>query len=374
MDVKGYYKTLGITDEEQKLPNDQFNEVCKKKYKKLCLKWHPDKWVNGTDEEKKKAEEEFKKVAEAYGVLSDENKRKQYDSGMDGQWQDMGGGGFDPFAEMFRRAAQGGGFGDFFGGFGNRQQRQNGHPGEDVNAYVTISFAESLKECEKEITIKKKVMCPDCNGTGSEDGKDHTCPHCNGTGMETRTEQHGNAFTMFQTPCSHCHGTGKQIDHPCKKCGGTGTVFNESKMKLTIPAGVRNGMTISYPGLGDSGVGPYPPGNLYLTVIVKADIPSYFKVSPSANDIIHEEEVDFVDAILGTKITVKCPDNSDWQIKLHECTQPGEKYKKSGAGYKPNGQWGGTNKGDYVVKINYKVPSSLTKAQRKALEEYKKEK
>ena len=133
MDNKGYYKTLGVAENASQ-------EEIKSAYRKLALKWHPDRWVSASDEEKKKAEDEFKRVAEAYGVLSDEEKRKQYDSGMDGQWQDMGGDGFDPFAEMFRRAAQSGGFGDFFGGFRNHgaNGRPKGHPGEDVHAYVTI--------------------------------------------------------------------------------------------------------------------------------------------------------------------------------------------------------------------------------------------
>ena len=364
MDNKGYYKTLGVAENASQ-------EEIKSAYRKLALKWHPDRWVNGTEEEKKKAEDEFKKVAEAYGVLEDEEKRRQYDSGVD-DTQGFGGEGFDPFAEMFRRAQQGG-FGDFFSGFRNHgaNGRPNGHPGEDVNAYVTITFAESLKTgLEKEVTVKKKVECPDCNGTGSADGHEHECPYCHGTGMEQRVERRGNMQTIFQSPCSHCHGTGKQIDHPCKKCNGTGFIEKEETMKLTLPGCIRDGMTILYNGMGGAGSPGWQNGDLLLHVTVRQDIPGYFQTQDNDINIYHTEKVNFVDALLGTRVTVKCPDGKDWVINLRECTQPGERFTKGSGGYPTSRR--GFSDGDYVVFIEYEVPSKLTNAQRKALEEYKK--
>ena len=364
MDVKGYYKTLGVAENASP-------EEIKSAYRKLAMKWHPDRWANGTEEEKKKAEDEFKKVAEAYGVLSDEEKRRQYDSGAD-DTHGFDGEGFDPFAEMFRRAQQGG-CGDFFSGFGGHgaSGRPNGHPGEDVHAYVTITFAESLKTgLEKEVTAKKKVECPDCKGTGSEDGRKHECPYCHGTGMEQRVERRGNMQTIFQSPCSHCHGTGKQIDHPCKKCNGTGFIEKEETMRLTLPGGIRDGMTILYNGMGGAGSPGWQNGDLLLHVTVKQDVPGYFQTQDNDINIYHTEKVSFVDALLGTKVTVKCPDGKDWFINLRECTQPGERFTKGGGGYPTNRR--GFSDGDYVVFIEYDVPSKLTKAQRKALEEYKK--
>ena len=366
MDNKGYYKTLGVAENASQ-------EEIKSAYRKLAFKWHPDRWVNGTEEEKKKAEDEFKKVAEAYGVLEDEEKRRQYDSGVD-DTQGFGDEGFDPFAEMFRRAQQGG-FEDFFSGFRGHgaNGRPNGRPGEDVNAYVTITFAESLKTgLEKEVTVKKKVECPDCKGTGSEDGHEHECPYCHGTGMEQRVERHGNMQTIFQSPCSHCHGTGKQIDHPCKKCKGTGFVEKEETMKLTLPGGIRDGMTILYNGMGGAGSPGWQNGDLLLHVTVRQDIPGYFQTQDNDINIYHTEKVDLVDALLTIKVTVKCPDGKDWAINLRECTQPGERFTKGGGGYPTNRR--GLSDGDYVVFIEYDVPSKLTTAQRKALEEYKKEK
>ena len=362
MDVKGYYKTLGVAENASQ-------EEIKSAYRKLALRWHPDRWVNGTEEEKKKAEDEFKKVAEAYNVLSDEEKRREYDSGVGSDGFDQGG-GFDPFAEMFRRAQQGG-FGDFFTGFGGGRQRQSGHPGEDLHAYVTITFAESLKaNLTKNVTVKKKVECPDCHGTGSEDGHNHECPYCHGTGMEQRVERHGNMQTIFQSPCSHCHGTGKLIDHPCKKCNGTGFIEKEETIELTLPGNVRDGMSILYRGMGGEGSPGWENGDLILHVSVTQDVSGYFETGDGSDfNIYHTEKVNFVDALLGSKVTVKCPNGKDWTFNLRECTQPGERFTKSGGGYPTNRRMG--SDGDYVVSIEYDVPSKLTKEQRKALEEYK---
>lgn len=364
MDSKGYYKTLGVSE------NASQDDI-KKAFRKLSMQWHPDRWVNGTEEEKRKAEEEFKKINEAHTVLGDEEKRRQYDSGLDDA-QGFGDEGFDPFAEMFRRATQGGGFGDFFSGFRGHgaNGRPNGQPGEDVHAYVTITFAESLKTgLEKEVTVKKKVECPDCEGTGSEDGKDHDCPYCHGTGMEQRVERRGNMQTIFQSPCSHCHGTGKQIDHPCKKCNGTGFIEKEETMKLTLPGGLRDGMSVLYNGMGGAGSPGWQNGDLILHVTVRQDVPGYFQTQDNDFNIYHTEKVNFVDALLGSKVTVKCPDGKDWTISLRECTQPGERFTKGGGGYPSSRR--GFSDGDYVVLIEYDVPGKLTKEQRKALEQYK---
>lgn len=367
MDTRGYYKTLGVAE------NASQDEI-RSAYKKLALKFHPDRWVNGTDEEKKKAEDEFKKIGEAYGVLGNEEKRRNYDAGADEDGFGPGTGGFDPF-EAMRQAAQSGmgGFGDFFRNFGGAQQRPAGHKGDDVEAYVTISLAEAINGVKKDVTIKKKVQCPDCHGTGSEDGLEHKCQFCNGTGMEQRTERRGNMFTIFQTPCSHCGGTGKQIDHPCKKCNGTGFVDKEEKITLDIPVGMRNGMTAVFGGFGEEGTNGYPKGDLYLHVTVTEEVPGYFKSYDQDLNIYHEEKVNFVDALLGTTIKVKCPDGNDWEIKLKECTQPGERFIKTKSGYIESDGYR-AQRGDYVVIIKYDVPSSLTKKQKQALENYKNEK
>ena len=305
MDSKGYYKLLGVAENASQ-------EEIKKAFHKLSLKWHPDRWVSGTEEEQKKAEAEFKKISEAYNVLSDETKRQQYDSGMGEGGFNPGDAGFDPFAEMFRRARQQGGFGDFFGGFGGGPQRPAGHKGADVEAYVTITLKEAINGVKKEITVRKRVECMDCHGTGSADGQEHTCTHCNGTGWERRVETRGNAQMMFQSPCRFCNGTGKVTDHPCKKCYGSGMAEVEEKMTLEIPAGMRNNSGVVYGGKGEKGTNGYPDGNLLLHITVKEDAPGYFISYDNDLNIYHEEKVDFVDALLGEKITVKCPEGGDW--------------------------------------------------------------
>lgn len=361
MDIKGYYKILEV-------PENASQDDIKKSFRKLSLKWHPDRWVNATEEERKKAEEEFKKINEAHTVLGDEEKRRQYDAGIGDGPQGFDG-GFDPF-DMMRRAGMGG-FSDFFSRFGGGQQRPSGHKGGNVEAYVTVTLEEAINGGRKDVTVKKKVKCPDCNGTGSEDGQEHTCPYCNGTGMEQRVERKGNMQTIFQSPCSHCHGTGKQIDHPCKKCNGTGLVDLEEKITLEVPAGMRNGTTVVFTGLGEDGTPGFPKGDLYLHVTVTEEVPGYFKSYENDLNIYHEEKVNFVDALLGTKVKVKCPDGKDWEIRLRECTQPEERFTKSRGGYIYQ-SFAQEVRGDYVVIIKYDIPSKLTKAQRKVLEEYKK--
>ena len=361
MDSKGYYKTLGV-------PENATQDQIKAAFRSLSKKWHPDRWVNGTDEEKKKAEEEFKKINEANTILSDEEKRKQYDSGI-GDGGFGADGGFDPF-EAMRRAAGMGGFGDFFGGFGGQKRNSQNAPkqGEDIESDVTITFAESIKGVRKKITVNKKAPCPDCNGTGNADGKKHPCPHCNGTGVVTQTTRNGNMWQMYQSPCPHCNGTGNEVTDRCKKCGGTGFISHEESVVIDIPAGDLNGMTVGYPGMGCEGVNGGYPGTLLVHIHVTQDQPGYF--TKEGLNVVHVEKINFVDALLGTKFAVKTPEGKEWTVKLHECTQPGEEYKVANGGYTDvNNQW---KKGDYVVRIKYDIPSSLTKEQKDLLKDFNK--
>ena len=353
MDSKGYYKTLGV-------PENATQDEIKSAFKKLALKYHPDRWVNGTDEEKKKAEEEFKKINEAHTVLSDEKKRQQYDSGFEEDNFGPGDGGFDPMMDWLRRNMGG------FGG-GPMGGRPMGVRGDDVEAYVTLSFKESISGAKKDITLKRRVKCDACNGTGSEDGKEHTCPNCNGTGFQRVTQRMGNGWSMSQSPCQHCHGTGKVIDHPCKKCHGTGTMLKDETMAFDIPAGVQDGMTIVAQGYGGEGKNGGPAGDLYIHIQVTQSLPGYFKVE--GLNIVHEQYVNVIDALLGTEIVVDCPDETSWKVKIPECTEPGKEFRQANGGYRDvNNGW---KTGDYVVRLRYNVPSKLTKKERKALEDFK---
>ena len=362
MDIKGYYKTLGVS--ENATP-----EEIKKAYRQLALKYHPDRWATASEEEKKKAEEEFKKVAEAYDTLGDEQKKQQYDSGY-GSNDDIFGsnsGGFDPF-DILRRAGftgfGGGGFNPFTQGGRNIKWAKRG---EDIETNVTLTFKESVEGVNKEVIAKRKVECPDCNGTGSEDKQEHKCSVCNGTGTQTFTQRMGNSFSMTQGPCQNCHGTGRVIEHKCVRCNGTGYIYQDHHEDVHILAGVQNGMRIAFQGLGNEGENGGPNGDLIINVRVTQKLPGYFKTE--GLNVVHTEEINFVDALLGTKFVVDTPDGHEWEVNAHECTQPGEEYKIANGGYPdPNNQ---IKKGDYIVRIKYNVPSSLTKEQKKLLKNFK---
>ena len=361
MDIKGYYQTLGVAE------NATADEI-KAAYRKLAMKWHPDRWATASDEEKKKAEDEFKKIAEAYDTLGDEQKRQAYDSGVGGGDFDPGDDGFNSMADWLRKA--GFGFGGGFSGFGGQQRNNQNAPrkGDDIEADVTITFAESIKGVKKKITVNKKSPCPDCHGTGNADGKKHPCPHCNGTGVVTQSSRNGNVWQMYQSSCPHCHGTGNEVTDRCSKCGGTGFVSHQETVGVDIPAGDLNGMTIGYQGMGCDGVNGGYPGTLFVHIHVTQDQPGYF--TKEGLNVVHAEKINFVDALLGTKFAVKTPEGKDWTVKLHECTQPGEEYKMASAGYTDvNNQW---KKGDYIVRIMYDVPSSLTKEQKELLKNFNK--
>ena len=365
MDIKGYYKTLGVAE------NATADEI-KKAYRALAMKWHPDRWATGTEEEKKKAEDEFKKVAEAYDTLGDETKKQQYDLGYGSNDGGFGSdtGGFDPF-DILRRAGftgfGGGGFNPFTQGGGNVKWAKRG---EDIETNVTLTFKESVEGVNKEVIAKRKVECPDCNGTGSEDKQEHKCSVCNGTGTQTFTQRMGNSFTMSQGPCQNCHGTGKVIEHKCVRCNGTGYIYQDHHEDVHIPAGVQNGMRIAFQGLGNEGENGGPNGDLIVNIWVMQKLPGYFKTE--GLNIVHEQYINVIDALLGTEITVDCPDEKQWKVKIPECTEPGKEFKQANGGFKDlNGGW---RTGDYVVRTKYNMPGKLSKKQRKALEQFKEEK
>lgn len=342
-DFKDYYKTLGVSE------NATQDEISKA-YKKLALKYHPDRHVSDTEEEKKAAEEQFKKISEAYSVIGDEEKRKEYDMG-----GTSGFGGFNPF--------EGFGFADFFNGM----RRNHTEKGENTYATVVITLEEALKGGKKEIDIRKKVKCSACNGHGSADGKDTTCPHCHGTGMVTETIQRGNSIWQNSHPCNHCHGTGKIITNPCKKCNGTGFETVTTKEWIEIPKGVANNMAMRLAGLGSmpaSGKGI--PGDLEVTFIVAND--PYFE-RPDPINLVHYEEVSIGEALEGCTKEVRTVDGKTIKVKLPECTHDGQAFYYDGYGMPDVNN--PSRRGKYAVVIRYKYPTSLTRSQKKALEEFK---
>lgn len=365
--MKDYYSILGLTDEEKHLQGQDFQDACKKKYHACSLKWHPDRWANGTDEEKKTAEDKFKDIAEAYEVLSDPQKRAQYDNPNSGfEFQ----GGIDPM-DIFRRMQENmrGGFGssffDGFPGFGGGRNRVK--KGEDINASLVMTLEEAYHGGEKEVTVETYVDCPHCHGTGSEDGRPTTCPHCNGSGMYTRMQQMGvGSFSMSTSPCPHCHGTGKIINNPCRQCHGSGKVTQTEKRKVEIPAGLSDGMTIILQGMGqpiEDGIN----GDMAITIHILDD--PYF-VRADALNLIHYESVPFNEALLGFKKKFKCIDGSEVTVNAPELTPHGKAFIFKGKGMPDHNFTGFGGYGDYAVVINHELPTKLTKKQKEMLKNF----
>ena len=246
---RDYYEVLGVAK------GASADEI-KAAYRKLAIKWHPDKWVDGTDAEKKTAEEKFKEASEAYSVLSDPDKKAKYDqfgfAGVDGQPGPDFSGGFGNLDDILRDLF-GGGFGGFsgfggFGGFGggSRSSQQRVYRGRDIRTRVRLTFEEIARGVEKEVTIERNEPCPDCGGRGTRNASDvKTCPRCNGTGQIQQTVNSLFGRTIAYTTCPQCGGEGKIITNPCRSCNGTGVVRRRKTVKVKIPAGVEDGMQLT---------------------------------------------------------------------------------------------------------------------------------
>ena len=356
MERKDYYAILGVS-------KDASEDELKKQYRKLSMKWHPDRWVNATDAEKKEAEEKFKDIAEAYDVLSDPQKRAQYDNPNEGfEFQ----GGFDPM-EIFRRMHENGGFDDDFfsgfhgfgGGFGRRTRR-----GNDIYADVTMTLKEAYDGGKHTVNVYRDEQCSHCHGTGSEDGKSHVCPDCGGKGMVQEMKQFGpGQFQIMSHPCERCGGTGKLISKPCHVCHGSGMVRKTTKEDVFLPKGLQNGMNVHVPGRGDA-ISGGENGDLIINIHVLED--PYF-TRPDAKNLIHYEEVPFNEAMLGFKKNFKCIDGGEVTVNAPELTPHGKAFIFNGRGMTdPNmGQ-----RGDYAVVINYKLPKRLTEKQKEILKHF----
>lgn len=350
MERKDYYDILGVA-------KNASEEEIKKKYRSEALKWHPDRWVNGTDEEKKTAENKFKELSEAYEVLSDPQKRAQYDNGgMDFNFE-----GGDPM-DIFRRMRESFG-GGIFDGFRFGQQRNRPKKGSDIHIDLTVSFEEAFKGIKKEVDLPKETVCEHCHGTGSEDGKTHACQHCGGSGMFQQVRRNGNSISMFTQPCPYCEGTGKEVSEPCHECGGSGLVYNNEKETIEIPAGVSDGLTIIFNNMGNSIEGGIN-GDLAVTVHVEPD--PYFERIDDTN-LIHYEEVPFNEAMLGFKKKFRCVDGSEVTVNAPELTEPNTPFYFRGKGM-PNIHTG--RRGDYAVVIKYAFPNKFTDKQREMLKNF----
>jgi molecular chaperone DnaJ len=349
--AKDYYEILGVAK------NATEDEI-KKAYRKLSMQWHPDRHVNDSEEDKKKAEDKFKEIAEAYSVLSDKDKRSKYDMGDSFDFGDI-----NP-EDIFRNMGMH--FGFNFGGMGGGRTNHI-RVGSDIHINVSLTFTEAFNGCSKEVSYMREVLCEECHGTGSVDGKDTTCPHCHGTGQITKTTQMGmGSFSMQTTMCPHCHGTGKMITNPCKKCNGTGVEKKRWTEKIDIPAGVFTGANMNVPNLGNC-VYDGRNGNLIVQIVVMDD--KYF-YRPDTKNIIHYDNVPFYDAILGFEKEYRFPDGTTQKITIPPCTKDGDSFIQHGKGMK-DALNANAPSGDYAIVINYDYPRKLSRKQREILEEYK---
>jgi molecular chaperone DnaJ len=353
MAKRDYYEILGTGRGAEA-------EEIKKAYRKLAIKFHPDK--NPGD---KSAEEKFKELSEAYEVLSDPQKRAAYDqfghAAFDPRTRanrgGFGGGFHDPF-EIFREVFGGGGsiFDELFGGRSDPTQPQRG---DDLRYDLELSFEEAAAGCEKEISITKPERCDACEGSGVEPGaKTKICPTCHGRGQVITAR---GIFSIAQT-CPHCEGAGRVVDKPCKACRGAGRRDKPSKIKLRIPAGVDTGSRLRSSGNGEAGARGGPPGDLYVVLHVRAH--DIFK--RDGDDLLCEVPVSFVQATLGAEIEVPTL-NGNASIKIPPGTQPGSVLRVKGKGVK-NVQ--GYGQGDLHVRIDVEVPTHLSAAQRAKLQEF----
>jgi molecular chaperone DnaJ len=334
-------------------------EEIKKAYRKLAVKFHPDK--NPGD---KSAEEKFKEIGEAYEVLCDPQKRAAYDQYGHAAFDRRAGGfargagGFhDPF-DIFREVFGAGNiFDDLFGG--GRPDPTQPQRGDDLRYDMEITFEEAALGCEKEISVTKPERCDACNGTGAESGsRTKTCPTCGGRGQIVTSR---GIFSIAQT-CPHCQGAGRVIEKPCRVCHGGGRREMAAKIKLRIPAGVDTGSRLRSAGNGEAGLRGGPPGDLYVVLHVQAhDI-----FQRDGDDLLCEVPVSFVQATLGADIDVPTL-NGKANIRIPPGTQPGALFRLKGKGVK-NVQ--GYGHGDLHVRVNIEVPTHLTAAQKAKLQEY----
>lgn len=363
--MSDFYDTLGVT--RQATP-----EEIKKAYRKKALKCHPDK--NPDDP---KAADTFKKVSEAYEVLSDENKRRIYDQyGEEGlKGAHMGGGGFPGggaggFSSMeealrtFMGAFGGGGGGSPFDSFFGGEQEQGGpKKGASKRVTVRISFEEAARGTEKEIAIQNYISCKTCNGLGakSKDGI-KTCSSCQGSGQ---VYQSRGFFSMSST-CPHCRGEGKMVTDPCKSCHGEGRVKEKQHIKVKIPAGVDSGMRLKMSGYGDAGSANGPPGDLFVDV----DVKTHETFDRDGDDVYLELPVTFTEASLGTKKEVPTPLGNTCRINIPEGTQNGKLLRVSGKGM-PNVYNQGN--GDLIVRVIVETPVKLSSKQKELLKSFEEE-
>ena len=347
--MEDYYSILGVS-------NNATEDEIKKAFRKLSVKWHPDKWVNATDDEKKTAEDKFKSIAEAYNTLSDPQKRQAYDSRSSSGFSGMG--GADDLMEAMRRMREHMGF-----GFGPRHVRRDTG---DLMVYCSVSLSEIFSRSPKKFKYTRNIPCSHCWGTGAE-GPDgiEVCPHCHGTGSFVRTERRGYTTYSEVTQCPHCGGVGKTIKKKCSVCGGTGYEKIQEEVDIPMANGVTDNVCLTIEGGGNIAENGMPPGDLNVVFTVTGS--NGFTLA-NGYDMQYNADVDVFDCITGTDYKIKTLDNRTLKIKIKQGTRHGDTMRIRGEGiWKQDG-----SRGDLFLKVNQKMPKEITKNAIKKIGELKK--
>ncbi|MFS0751393.1 molecular chaperone DnaJ [Oceanobacillus sp. 1P07AA] len=349
MSKRDYYEILGI---DKSASQDEI----KKSYRKLARKYHPD--VNKEED----AADKFKEVKEAYEVLSDDQKRAQYDQfGHSGPQSQGFGGGFGGGAQDF------GGFGDifdmFFGGGGRSRDPNAPQQGNDLQYTMILNFEEAVFGKETDIEIPKEETCDTCNGSGAKPGtKPKTCSHCNGSGQLNQEQNTPFGRVVNRRVCNYCEGSGKIIPEKCNTCGGSGKVQKKKKIHISIPAGIDEGQQIRVAGKGEAGKNGGPAGDLFVVIKVR---PHDFFVR-EGDHIFCELPLTFAQAALGDELEVPTV-HGKVKVKVPAGTQTGKTFRIKGKGA-PNVR--GRGHGDQHIKIKVMTPTNLSEKQKELLREF----
>ena len=357
---RDYYEVLGVgksaTDSE-----------IKQAYRKLALQYHPDKWTNASEAEKKAAEAKFIEATEAYDVLRDPEKRKKYDQFGFQAFQGQAGPDFshgygdlndilnDLFGGMF------GGFGGFGGGARGGAQGPKVARGKNIQTKVTLTLEEIARGCTKEVTIQRLVACSTCGGRGAKNAADiKTCPACHGSGMIGRTVNSFFGQSTQYTTCNQCGGEGKVISNPCPDCGGTGLVRKPVTVSVNIPAGVENGTILRMAGNGHAARNNGITGDL-LIVVQQAESDKYER---DGADVQYTCTISAIDAMLGCEVDIPLLDGSTIKHKIDAGCQSGVSYKIRGKGLpNPNGY----GRGDLFIKVAVWIPKHFSQSEKDIL-------
>ena len=358
---RDYYEVLGVS-------KGASEQEIKKAYKKMAIKYHPDR--NPGDKE---AEEKFKEAAEAYDVLHDPQKRQRYDQfgheGLNGAGGFGGGAGmnmddiFSMFGDIFGGHSGFGGFGGFGGLGGSRGQQR--YRGGDLRLKVSLTLQEVATGVTKKFKVRKKVTCTHCNGSGSENGKTETCPTCQGSGYVTRTVNSMFGRMQTQSPCPNCNGQGTVIKNKCKECGGEGVVNGDEVIEVQIPAGVADGMVLTVEGKGHAGKMNGIPGDIQVYI----EVQKHDELTRDNNNLIYNLLLDLPTAVLGGTAEIPTLDGKV-KIKIEAGTQPGKIMRLRGKGL-PSVQGYGYGIGDLIVNIGVYIPETLQKDEVQMFEKMK---